>query len=129
MTDYPVSIGDVVALGLRFETHGSPECPVGIVRATTTHGVTVDLYSFMSGDFGYARRFDFGYARRFIAWDRIAEMLWASEDFQRESAVPPSDYGCERHFDMRPIARFQVVWTSRLPLCPTVSHCVPDTVQ
>lgn len=65
---YPLTAGEVVALGLAPDHHGKAGCPVGLVEEVGPLGVKLALLSWLSGVFG---------TPRFVTWGRIMEIRWA----------------------------------------------------
>jgi hypothetical protein len=101
--DYPVNVGEVVALGLSPTPLGEQSCPVGIVIEVNRMGLKLGLLRWHIGFF------DGGDV--LVPWSRIMEIHWAPEmdecEIQREGYAP----GSTPMFDTDKLAYFQTSWT------------------
>lgn len=88
-----VRVGDVIAAGC---TDGT--CPVGYVTAVDTHGIRLDLYSWLTGYFTAGPRV--------VRWPEIATIRHATQTSTYASRG-------DEMFDMEPLAAFQGAWKTR----------------
>lgn len=98
---YPVTVGEVVALGLAPNHHGEVSCPVGLVLEVGPLGVKLALISWLTGIFD---------TERFTVWSRIMEVRWAYE-MDPEDARERGYRSDKPTFDCDRLAFFQTEWT------------------
>jgi predicted GIY-YIG superfamily endonuclease len=99
--DYPVGVGDVVALELTPSPMGDPQCPVGVALEVAPFGVKLGLYRWMLGYFD-------GDAIM-VPWHRIMGITWAEKLHPAEAEK--RGYGrSEDIWDMSPLGAVQGRW-------------------
>lgn len=99
--EYPVKPADVVALCL-----SDGECPVGSIKDVSPFGVTLLLYSWLSGYFGCGMMV--------APWHRIDEIVFAAEKERvKERSVITGKIEETVVYDMDPLGDTQVRWNAR----------------
>jgi hypothetical protein len=102
--DYPVSVGEVVALCLAPNHHGEAECPVGMVQEVNRFGVTLGLLRWHIGFFDGAVVL--------VPWHSIMKIEWAPKMSEYEARKEGYKDGfCENVFSCESLARTQTEWT------------------
>lgn len=103
--DYPVAVGDVVALCLPPNHLNEAECPVGMVSEVSRFGVKLDLLRWFGGTFDGAEVL--------IPWHRIMRVQWAAQISSWEAKK--QGYGEVKEptgiYDCDPLAYVQTKWT------------------
>ncbi len=104
--DYPVGVGDAVALELAPNHHGDAECPVGLVIEVAPFGVKLALYSWMSGMFGASTELN----HVLVPWHRIMGIAWAVK--MHPAQAEQLGYGRDPDiWNMDGLATTQTKWT------------------
>lgn len=99
-SEFPVTPGDVVALGLAPNPAGDIECVVGRVEAVNDFGVKVSQLKWLAGYFD---------SEVTVAWHRVLEIKFAYP--MSESQAERQGYGRTKDiFDCDPLADFQTQW-------------------
>lgn len=99
--DYPVAVGEAVALALAPNHHSEAECPVGMVIEVSRFGVRLQLFKWLIGVFGGSIVL--------IPWHRIMEVQWA--ETLDEWTAQERGYGRRDDvFEMDGLAYMQTKW-------------------
>lgn len=93
--DYPVSVGDVVALSLAPNHLGEAECRVGMIDEVSRFGAKLTPMRWLSGTFDLPQLL--------VPWHRIMEVQWADEISPHEARkrgygdvqAPTGIYDCD----------------------------------
>jgi predicted GIY-YIG superfamily endonuclease len=102
--DYPVSVGEVVALCLAPNHFDEAECPVGMVNEVSRFGVKVGLLRWHIGTFDGPAVL--------VPWHQIMKIEWAPKMSEYEARKDGYKDGfCENVYSCDSLAHTQTEWT------------------